>query len=35
MVAAFNTEFFFVEAKYTLAELGRTTSMQAKISTCM
>lgn len=25
MVAAFNTKFFFAEAKYTLAELGRTT----------
>lgn len=24
MVAAFNTKFFFAEAKYTLTELGRT-----------
>lgn len=24
MVAAFNTKFFFTEAKYTLAELGRS-----------
>lgn len=30
MVAAFNTKFFFTEAKYTLAELGRSRQYAAK-----